>query len=246
MVRITTLAAHLTRNPRHADRWIRATALIIARMLGGLAAMPRATWGGSLGDVFERVAPSVVVVRTSVRDVSEVGEKRPVSIAGLVSGVLVSACAVSLGAYGTAFAGRVSSDRYRDQPRQFRWPDVQRGWRSHRRRELHHFPVGSVDGALLTGDLPRAFNLSEAGLLVQRVVENSPADKLGLRGGFMKARFGDRVLAVGGDVILQVQGMPCTETHRVYDALAELKPGDRLVITVLREGQLRELSMMVP
>lgn len=62
----------------------------------------------------------------------------------------------------------------------------------------------------------------------------------------MKARFGDRVLTVGGDVILQVQGMPCTETHRVYDALAELKPGDLLVVTVLREGQLRELSMRVP
>lgn len=65
--------------------------MIIALMLGGLAAMPRATWGGSLGDVFERVAPSVVVVRTTERDVSEVGEKRPVSIAGLGSGVLVSA-----------------------------------------------------------------------------------------------------------------------------------------------------------
>ena len=62
----------------------------------------------------------------------------------------------------------------------------------------------------------------------------------------MKARFGDRVLAVGGGVILQVQGIPCIETHRVCDALAELKPGDHRVVTVLREGQLLELSMRVP
>ena len=107
-------------------------------------------------------------------------------------------------------------------------------------------PWWGFDGVLLTGDLRKVFNLSEPGLLVQRVVENSPAETLGLRGGFMEVTFGERTLTVGGDVILGVQGMPCTETHRVYDALAELKPGERLTVTVIREGQLRELSMIVP
>jgi len=107
-------------------------------------------------------------------------------------------------------------------------------------------PWWGFDGVLLTGDLGKVFNLSEPGLLVQRVVEKSPAEKLGLRGGFMKATFGDRTLTVGGDVILRVQGMPCTETHRVYDALAELKPGERLTVTVMRQGQQVELSMVVP
>lgn len=361
MVRITTLAPHLTRKPRHADRWIRAAAFIGALMLGGLAAMPRATWGGSLGDVFERVAPSVVVVRTTERDVSEVGEKRPVSISGLGSGVLVSADGNVLTAahlvqtasevrvefvggqrvgarvvasepdadvallqldsvppsavvarlgdsdharigdevlvvgapYGISHTLTVGHIGGRHKPGRvwdrftlaeflqtdaainqgnsggpmFNVAGENIGVVSHIISQSGGFeglgfvvtsnvarklllerraPWWGFDGVLLTGDLRRAFNLSEAGLLVQRVVENSPADKLGLRGGFMKARFGDRVLAVGGDVILQVQGMPCTETHRVYDALAELKPGDHLVITVLREGQLRELSMRVP
>jgi S1-C subfamily serine protease len=102
------------------------------------------------------------------------------------------------------------------------------------------------DGVVLAGDLIRVFNLPGPGLLVQRVVEGSPAAGLGLRGGFMRATVGDRALVVGGDVILKVQGMPCDETHRVRDALAELKPGERLVITVVREGQVRDLSMVVP
>ena len=107
-------------------------------------------------------------------------------------------------------------------------------------------PWWGFDGVLVAGDLVKGLNLPEPGLLIQRVVENSPAEKLGLRGGFIKASIGDRTLLLGGDIILKVQGMPCGETHRVYDALAELKPGERLTLTVLREGQLRELTTVVP
>ena len=92
----------------------------------------------------------------------------------------------------------------------------------------------------------RGLNLPEPGLLVQRVVEGSPAEKLGLRGGFITATIGESTLLLGGDVILKVQGMPCGETHRVYDALAELKPDERLTVTVMRQGQQVELSMVVP
>ncbi len=107
-------------------------------------------------------------------------------------------------------------------------------------------PWWGFDGVLLAGDLAKGLNLPEPGLLVQRVVQNSPAEKLGLRGGFIKATVGERAFLLGGDVILKVQGMPCGETHRVYDALAELRPGERLRLTILREGQLRELTMVVP
>lgn len=50
------------------------------------------------------------------------------------------------------------------------------------------------NGVLLAGDMVKALNLAEPGLLVQRVVENSPADRLGLRGGFIKATVGERTL----------------------------------------------------
>ena len=107
-------------------------------------------------------------------------------------------------------------------------------------------PWWGFDGVLITGDLLKALNLPESGLLVQRVVDRSPAAGLGLRGGFVKATVGDRPLVLGGDVILKVQGMPCGETHRVHDALAELKPGERLTLTIMREGQVRELTGIVP
>ena len=107
-------------------------------------------------------------------------------------------------------------------------------------------PWWGFDGVLVAGDMVRALNLPEPGLLVQRVVDNSPAQTLGLRGGFIKATVGERTVLLGGDVILKVQGMPCGETHRVHDALAELKPGERLSLTVLRDGQIHELTAVVP
>jgi len=107
-------------------------------------------------------------------------------------------------------------------------------------------PWWGFTGVLAAGDLMKALNLSEAGLLVQRVVEKSPAESLGLRGGFIRATIGERSLFLGGDVILKVQGMSCGETHRVHDALAELKTGERLTLTILRDGQIRDLTTVVP
>ena len=62
----------------------------------------------------------------------------------------------------------------------------------------------------------------------------------------MKATIGDRTFIVVGDVILKVQGMACDETHRVRDALAALRSDERLTMTVMRRGQIVELSMIVP
>lgn len=107
-------------------------------------------------------------------------------------------------------------------------------------------PWWGFNGELIDGDLLKVFNLPAAGLLIQRVVEDSPAAKLGLRGGFVKATIGERTLTVGGDVILRVQGVPCGEMHRVRDSLAEVKPGEKLTLTIMREGRVHELSMIVP
>lgn len=334
---------------------------MVSLLSAGLALMPGVTGAGSLGDVFDRVAPSVVVVRTMERDIPETGERRTVSISGLGSGVLMSlegkvltaahlvqaaseirvefvggervaarviasepdadvallqlervpagAVVARLGdsnlarigeevfivgaPYGISHTLTVGHIGGRHKPGQvwdrftlaeffqtdaainqgnsggpmFNMAGEVIGIVSHIisksggfeglgfvvtsnvARELlieRRSPWWGFDGVLLTGDLARVFNLAGPGLLVQRVVDGTPAAQLGLRGGFVKAKVGERTLTVGGDVILRVQDMPCDETHRVQDALAALKPGDRLTVTVLREGQVHELAMVLP
>lgn len=99
-----------------------------------------------------------------------------------------------------------------------------------------------VDGVPLRGDLLRIFNLREPGVLVQRVVEYSPAAALGLRGGVTKATIGKRTLIVGGDVLLRIQGVPVGVGGQGRETLAALKPGDVLTVTILRGGEVQELS----
>jgi serine protease Do len=104
-----------------------------------------------------------------------------------------------------------------------------------------------VDGYLLTGELAGLFNLPQpAGLLVMRAAENSPASDLGLRAGAVRALIGEEELIVGGDIILEVAGVPLAEDWgtlaEMQAALVKLRPGDKYSVKVLRGGRVIELT----
>ncbi|MDE3118101.1 MAG: trypsin-like peptidase domain-containing protein [Nitrospirota bacterium] len=121
-----------------------------------------------------------------------------------------------------------------------------------RRLLLEKNPYWSgVEGFLLSGDLARVFNLTQpAGLLVQRISARSPAAEIGLRPGSMPAVIEGQSILVGGDVVLEVQGVPIvadgSSTTVIRDRLASLKSGDIARVTVLRGGEKKELTRKVP
>ena len=60
-----------------------------------------------------------------------------------------------------------------------------------------------IDGLLLAGEWVRIFNIPQpAGLLVQRIADNSPGAAIGLIGGTYKASIAGGEILVGGDIIL--------------------------------------------
>jgi S1-C subfamily serine protease len=105
-----------------------------------------------------------------------------------------------------------------------------------------------LDGYLLTGLLARALNLpgESSGLLVQRVSAGSPAERIGLRGGYLPAEFGEQSLIVGGDIVLAVDGIPIGEANwyeMIRQSVVKARRDKRAVrVAVLREGQTLELS----
>jgi S1-C subfamily serine protease len=107
-------------------------------------------------------------------------------------------------------------------------------------------PWHGIDGLFLTDDLVKILNVPDPGILVQRVVPNSTGARLGLRGGFVKATLGDRTIILGGDVILKAQGIPVGEAHPLREQLRRMRPGDTLSVTIMRQGRLQELSMVLP
>jgi S1-C subfamily serine protease len=83
------------------------------------------------------------------------------------------------------------------------------------------------------------------GYLVEVVYEGSPAERAGIRGGHLSVVFQGEEYLLGGDILTTVQGAP-VHTHQEYVAKVQtLKPGQRVRLTVVRDGQPREVTLTV-
>jgi serine protease Do len=83
------------------------------------------------------------------------------------------------------------------------------------------------------------------GYLVEVVYDGSPADRAGIRGGNLSVVIqGDEYL-LGGDILTSIQGTPI-RTHNEYLAKVRgLRPGQRVKVILLRDGQPREFTLTV-
>ena len=84
-----------------------------------------------------------------------------------------------------------------------------------------------------------------AGYLVEIVYDGSPAEQAGVRGGTLAVVVqGDEYL-LGGDIVTAIQGTP-VRTHQDYiNKVKTLKPGQRVRVTLMREGHSREVTLTV-
>jgi S1-C subfamily serine protease len=110
---------------------------------------------------------------------------------------------------------------------------------------------GRVHRALLGVEtLPVAGWLSEAldlpvqdGLLIESVTRGGPAAAAGLRGGDRVAQAGMRRIAIGGDVIVSIDGQKVTNQFDVNVILNRKRPGDTVNVTVYRGGKKMDIPV---
>lgn len=107
-----------------------------------------------------------------------------------------------------------------------------------------------MEGILLEGETAEMLNLPQsAGFLVQSVAANSPADRLGIRAGTIRATIEGAEFLLGGDVILSINNIPMTPGEESFDAIfaniSRLKKGDKLTNKILRAGQILELTTII-
>jgi S1-C subfamily serine protease len=81
------------------------------------------------------------------------------------------------------------------------------------------------------------------GALVARVVDGGPADEAGITAGDDELRFQGQQVTAGGDVIVSVDGEEVVEESDLAEAIAERKPGDTVVLEVLRDGETDEVEL---
>jgi S1-C subfamily serine protease len=100
---------------------------------------------------------------------------------------------------------------------------------------------------LVSGSLAKALNVpQEAGLLIQRVADNSPAHEMGLEPSMIPVKIGREKILIGGDIVLEVQGIPVStkikNVCKIRDTMGGLHQGGSFEIKVLRGGKILTFS----
>lgn len=107
-----------------------------------------------------------------------------------------------------------------------------------------------LDSALLTGATARAFNIpgGGGGLLVQRVASQSAGAAMGLKGGTVAATVGGQDVVIGGDIILEVDGIPIESAASILEIrrrFADAADGQAFTLKILRAGAIYELEGVI-
>jgi len=83
------------------------------------------------------------------------------------------------------------------------------------------------------------------GYLVEVVFDGSPAELAGVRGGNLSVVIQGEEYLLGGDIVTAIQGTPI-RTHQDYVAKVKtLKPGQRVKVSLMRDGQSRDVTLTV-
>jgi S1-C subfamily serine protease len=96
----------------------------------------------------------------------------------------------------------------------------------------------TVDDSLDALDLP-----VNSGALVQRVELGSPAEKAGIRAGKSRRTIGGEDVIAGGDIITAIDGKRTKTNSDVAELIGKKRPGDRVEITLVREGEPRTVTV---
>ncbi len=112
--------------------------------------------------------------------------------------------------------------------------------------EYNH-PWLGISGRDIDPDLAKILNLKDAkGFLIVTVVDNSPSSKAGLHGATETKEIDGTSYALGGDIILKVDGI---EVRKIDDILIHLQRektvGDEMILEILRDGRISEFTLLL-
>jgi S1-C subfamily serine protease len=104
-----------------------------------------------------------------------------------------------------------------------------------------------LEAYLVSGALAKALNVpQDAGLLIQRVADDSPGQRLGLRPGVIPVEIAGKQLLLGGDIVLEVKGVTVSaeleHTCEIRKKVVGLNQGN-LEMKVLRDGKVVDLAV---
>jgi S1-C subfamily serine protease len=106
------------------------------------------------------------------------------------------------------------------------------------------YPWAGASVQPLFPELAKVLKLkAERGAMVIEVTPGGPAEKAGLLGGNRQVQVGNVVITVGGDVITRIDQSEVKDADDLIKHIRERKPGDAVMLKILREGQFKEVKI---
>ena len=109
---------------------------------------------------------------------------------------------------------------------------------------------GGLEGVFLSDEVADLLNVPAraSGFVVKTVAKDSPGDHIGLRGSRMLVRMGGQEVPLGGDIVMSVEGIAMTPANspRIRDLIGRLPSGAPFKVSILRAGQVLELTGKAP
>jgi serine protease Do len=100
-------------------------------------------------------------------------------------------------------------------------------------------PSLGITGIDVTPDIATKMNLTEArGFLVIDVNSNGPADKAGVRGGYIVEIINNTQYRLGGDVIVGIDNQTINSVSDITNYLMNKKEGDVVKLKILRDNEI--------
>ncbi len=102
-------------------------------------------------------------------------------------------------------------------------------------------------GTDVTPEIAEAMDLDAdtSGALVVQVTAGSPADKAGIKGSFKPFESNGEQTLIGGDIITAVDDTAVSGMQNLAELIGELKPGDEVKLTLLREGKSMSVQVVL-
>jgi S1-C subfamily serine protease len=101
-----------------------------------------------------------------------------------------------------------------------------------------------VQSVPLYPQLVERFDLPvKQGAWLQRVENDAPGEKAGLRGGKSEVRFQDRSFAEGGDIITRIEDRPIRDADDLSEAVQLFDPGQKVTLEVWRDDEKRKVEL---
>ncbi|MGE5310501.1 MAG: S1C family serine protease [Nitrospirota bacterium] len=100
--------------------------------------------------------------------------------------------------------------------------------------------IGATVTTLVPEDARAVGLAAERGALIVETVRGGPTAKAGLQGGTRRVRVGNRIIILGGDVVVAIDGRKLETADDLISTIREKRPGDTITLEVYRGGLQRD------